>query len=73
MKTLFILGLFLPAKVGNLDCTLCLDCVQACPHDNVALASRLPGLELADARRRFLTPGGAMIPVRAVTRVAAGR
>jgi ferredoxin len=46
------LGLFLPAKVGNLDCTLCLDCVQACPHDNVALAPRTPGLELRDSRRR---------------------
>ena len=46
------LGLFLPAKVGNLDCTLCLDCVHACPHDNVAVAARLPGLELLDTRRR---------------------
>jgi len=46
------LALFLPAKVGNLDCTLCLDCVQACPHDNIALAARVPGLELADPRRR---------------------
>jgi polyferredoxin len=46
------LGLFLPAKVGNLDCTLCLDCIQACPHDNVALAPRTPGAELWDARRR---------------------
>jgi ferredoxin len=46
------LGLFLPAKVGNLDCTLCFDCVQACPHDNIALATRVPGLELADPRRR---------------------
>jgi ferredoxin len=46
------LGLFLPAKVGNLDCTLCLDCVQACPHDNIALAARLPALELAEPRRR---------------------
>ncbi len=46
------LGLFLPAKVGNLDCTFCLDCVQACPHDNVALAARTPGAELWDARRR---------------------
>ena len=46
------LALFLPAKVGNLDCTLCLDCVQACPHDNIALATRVPGLELADPRRR---------------------
>lgn len=46
------LGLFMPAKVGNLDCTFCLDCVQACPHDNIALASRVPGAELADDRRR---------------------
>lgn len=46
------LGLFLPAKIGNLDCTFCLDCVQACPHDNVALAARVPGAELLDLRRR---------------------
>jgi ferredoxin len=46
------LGLFLPAKVGSLDCTLCFDCVQACPHDNIGLATRTPGLELADDRRR---------------------
>ena len=46
------LRLFLPSKVGNLDCTLCLDCVHACPHDNIALAGRLPGAELADPRRR---------------------
>jgi hypothetical protein len=46
------LRLFLPSKVGNLDCTLCLDCVHACPHDNIALAARLPAAELADPRRR---------------------
>lgn len=46
------LGLFLPAKVGNLDCTLCFDCVQACPHDNIALAARVPGAELLDTSRR---------------------
>lgn len=46
------LGLFLPGKVGNLDCTLCLDCVHACPHDNIGLVSRVPGLELLDLRRR---------------------
>ena len=46
------LALFLPAKVGNLDCTFCLDCVQACPHDNIAIATRVPGLELVDPRRR---------------------
>lgn len=41
------LGLFLPEKVGNLDCTFCLDCVHACPSGNVALQSRVPGEELA--------------------------
>jgi polyferredoxin len=46
------LGLFLPLKVGNLDCTMCLDCVHACPHDNIALSTRLPGAELLDTRRR---------------------
>jgi polyferredoxin len=46
------LGLFLPTKVGNLDCTLCLDCVHACPHDNVALTTRVPGIELLDTKRR---------------------
>ena len=44
------LGLFLPAKVGNLDCTLCLDCVSACPHDNITLVTRVPGVE-------WLVPG----------------
>ena len=46
------LALFQPMKVGNLDCTFCLDCVHACPHDNVGLVSRLPGSELwADTPR----------------------
>jgi polyferredoxin len=40
------LALFQPRKVGNMDCTFCLDCVHACPHDNVGLSSRLPGMEL---------------------------
>lgn len=42
------LALFQPRKVGNLDCTFCLDCVYACPHDNVGIRARLPGAELAD-------------------------
>jgi polyferredoxin len=46
------LGLFQPAKVGNLDCTFCLDCVQACPYDNIAIGTRVPAIELADERRR---------------------
>lgn len=46
------LRLFLPSKVGNLDCTFCLDCVHACQYSNVTLAGRVPGAELFDARRR---------------------
>ena len=46
------LMLFLPEKKGNMDCTFCLDCIHACPHDNVALTTRLPGSELwTDPRR----------------------
>jgi hypothetical protein len=40
------LALFQPLKAGNMDCTFCLDCVQACPHDNVGILSRLPASEL---------------------------
>jgi len=40
------LALFQPRKVGNVDCTFCLDCVQACPYDNVGVISRVPAAEL---------------------------
>jgi ferredoxin len=40
------LALFQPRKTGNLDCTFCLDCVQACPHDNVGIITRVPASEL---------------------------
>lgn len=40
------LALFQPRKTGNMDCTFCLDCIQACPHDNVGILARLPGEEL---------------------------
>jgi ferredoxin len=46
------LALFQPRKVGNLDCTFCLDCVQACPEDNVGILSRVPAAELLTDRRR---------------------
>jgi hypothetical protein len=29
-----------------MDCTFCLDCLHACPHDNVGLTPRLPASEL---------------------------
>lgn len=41
------LALFQPRKVGNLDCTFCLDCVYACPHDNLGILARLPAEEWA--------------------------
>ena len=34
--------LFVPAIQSNTDCTLCLNCVRACPYDNVALTVRSP-------------------------------
>lgn len=38
--------LFAPQITSNMDCTLCLDCVRACPHDNIGLFVRQPGREL---------------------------
>ncbi len=38
--------LFVPMIQSNMDCTFCLDCVRACPYDNVRLAARKPGAEL---------------------------
>jgi cytochrome c oxidase assembly factor CtaG/ferredoxin len=46
------LHLFLPRKAGNMDCTTCLDCVHACPHDNVGLIAGPPGAELWNDRPR---------------------
>src|SRR5580704_1112272 len=40
------LALFQPSKVGNMDCTFCLECIHACPHDNIGILSRLPASEL---------------------------
>lgn len=40
------LALFQPRKAGNMDCTFCMDCVHACPHDNVGLLTRMPAAEL---------------------------
>jgi cytochrome c oxidase assembly factor CtaG len=46
------LHLFLPRKAGNMDCTACLDCVHACPHENVGLIAVTPGAELWNDRQR---------------------
>ena len=44
--------LFQPRKSGNLDCTFCLDCLHACPRDNIAIQSRVPAAELLHDRHR---------------------
>ena len=45
------LQLFLPRKASNMDCTFCLDCVHACPHENVSLLAALPGSQLVQIER----------------------
>lgn len=46
------LWLFQPQKLGNTDCTFCLDCVQACPHENVGMLARGRTDELSNDARR---------------------
>jgi cytochrome c oxidase assembly factor CtaG len=40
-------GLFQPRKSSNMDCTFCLDCIHACPHQNVGIMASLGVKELA--------------------------
>ena len=40
------LDLFQPRKASNMDCTFCLDCIHACPHDNIGILAVTPGSEL---------------------------
>lgn len=40
--------LFAPQITSNLDCTLCLDCARACPHENVVLGWRNPLAEVKE-------------------------
>jgi cytochrome c oxidase assembly factor CtaG len=40
------LELFQPRKSGNMDCTFCLDCIKACPYDNVGIVAVRPGNDL---------------------------
>jgi ferredoxin len=46
------MDLYLPRKSGNFDCTFCLDCVRACPHDNVGVIATPPGLDIVRDPRR---------------------
>jgi hypothetical protein len=62
--------LFVPQIKSNLDCTVCLDCARACPHDNVALAARKPLSEFIplsvkpSAAGEAARPAGAAWPQR---------
>ena len=40
-------GLFVPTITSTMDCTMCFNCVRACPYDNVALRVRSPLREAA--------------------------
>jgi cytochrome c oxidase assembly factor CtaG/polyferredoxin len=40
------LHLFQPHKTSNMDCTFCLDCVHACPHDNIGMTAQPHGSNL---------------------------
>ncbi|MBV8144455.1 MAG: FesM [Gammaproteobacteria bacterium] len=40
------LHLYQPRKSSNMDCTFCLDCIHACPHDNVGILAETPGKAL---------------------------
>src|SRR6266576_2324535 len=41
------LHLYQPRKAGNMDCTFCLDCIKACPHDNVGILAVAPAFDLS--------------------------
>ncbi len=45
------LELFQPSKRGNLDCTFCLDCVDACPHNNVGVVAASRSASLVSSAR----------------------
>lgn len=46
------LWLYQETKHGNMDCTFCLECVHACPHDNIGLLTRPPAQELWEDPQR---------------------
>jgi cytochrome c oxidase assembly factor CtaG len=50
-------GLFIPTKSGGLDCTLCLDCAQACPHENVGWRPVARGQSIGVGRSLRSAPG----------------
>jgi polyferredoxin len=46
------LWLYQETKWGNMDCTFCMECIHACPYDNVGIHTRPPARELWEDPRR---------------------
>jgi len=46
------LWLYQETKKGNMDCTFCMECIHACPHDNVGILTRAPAKELWEDPQR---------------------
>jgi polyferredoxin len=46
------LWLYQETKSGNMDCTFCMECIHACPHDNVGILTRPPANELWEDPQR---------------------
>jgi polyferredoxin len=40
------LWLYQENKHGNMDCTFCMECIHACPYDNIGILARSPAREL---------------------------
>lgn len=55
--------LFAPQISSNLDCTLCLDCARACPHDNVGWMLRAAGSELSKPEAWRKTWDVSLLPI----------
>ena len=51
-KSAYFIPIAQPKKKSNMDCTFCMDCVHACPHDNVGLIGVVPGKDLWNGARR---------------------
>jgi hypothetical protein len=45
---------FPPGLIKNTYCGTCMECIRTCPHDNIALNLRTPGLDLEVTRGRKL-------------------
>jgi cytochrome c oxidase assembly factor CtaG/ferredoxin len=52
------LELFLPRKSGNMDCTFCMDCIKACPHDNIGILVASPGADIIEDPPKRSSVGG---------------